>query len=122
MRQTIASKTPRIEVVDALRGFAVMAILLVHNLEHFIFPRRRGIQCNIFFICRESVCYFCFAFRVDVLHTVYQPTEERQGFWLPFSLASAPVGWFCHFECGILPRRRCVAAILCGRYFPVYCP
>lgn len=28
----------RIEVVDALRGFAVMAILLVHSLEHFIFP------------------------------------------------------------------------------------
>ena len=33
-----ASKIPRIEVVDALRGFAVMAIILVHNLEHFIFP------------------------------------------------------------------------------------
>ena len=32
------NKTPRIEVVDALRGFAVMAIILVHNLEHFIFP------------------------------------------------------------------------------------
>lgn len=31
------TKTPRIETVDALRGFAVMAILLVHNLEHFIF-------------------------------------------------------------------------------------
>ncbi len=30
--------SPRIEVVDSLRGFAVMAILLVHNLEHFIFP------------------------------------------------------------------------------------
>ena len=30
-------KTPRIELVDALRGFAVMAILLVHNVEHFIF-------------------------------------------------------------------------------------
>lgn len=28
----------RIEVVDALRGFAVMAILLVYSLEHFIFP------------------------------------------------------------------------------------
>ena len=28
----------RIEVVDALRGFAVIAIILVHNLEHFIFP------------------------------------------------------------------------------------
>ena len=34
----LLKKTPRIEVVDALRGFAVMAILLVHNLEHFIFP------------------------------------------------------------------------------------
>lgn len=32
------TKSPRIEVVDALRGFAVMAILLVHSLEHFIFP------------------------------------------------------------------------------------
>lgn len=32
------SKNQRIDVVDALRGFAVMAILLVHNLEHFIFP------------------------------------------------------------------------------------
>lgn len=28
----------RIDAVDALRGFAVMAILLVHSLEHFIFP------------------------------------------------------------------------------------
>ena len=37
MEQTI-NKNPRIEVVDALRGFAVMAIILVHNLEHFIFP------------------------------------------------------------------------------------
>lgn len=31
-------ESSRIEVVDALRGFAVMAIILVHNLEHFIFP------------------------------------------------------------------------------------
>lgn len=32
------NKSPRIEVIDALRGFAVMAILLVHSIEHFIFP------------------------------------------------------------------------------------
>lgn len=38
MEQKTLSKSPRIEVVDALRGFAVMAILLVHCLEHFIFP------------------------------------------------------------------------------------
>lgn len=38
MNQPVPSKVPRIEVVDALRGFAVMAILLVHSIEHFIFP------------------------------------------------------------------------------------
>jgi uncharacterized protein len=32
-----ASKLPRLEVVDALRGFAIMAIMLLHNLEHFDF-------------------------------------------------------------------------------------
>lgn len=37
MEQVLKSN-PRIEVVDALRGFAVMAIILVHNVEHFIFP------------------------------------------------------------------------------------
>ena len=27
----------RIDVVDALRGYAIMSILLLHNLEHFDF-------------------------------------------------------------------------------------
>lgn len=36
--EQVTNKNHRIEVVDALRGFAVMAIILVHNLEHFIFP------------------------------------------------------------------------------------
>lgn len=36
--EQLVKKNSRIEVVDALRGFAVMAIILVHNLEHFIFP------------------------------------------------------------------------------------
>ena len=38
MVEQSVTKSPRIEMVDALRGFAVMAIILVHNLEHFIFP------------------------------------------------------------------------------------
>lgn len=38
-----ASKIPRIEVVDALRGFAVMAIILVHNLDILSF---QSIQQN----------------------------------------------------------------------------
>ena len=27
--------TQRLEVVDALRGFALLAIVLLHNLEHY---------------------------------------------------------------------------------------
>lgn len=30
-------KKPRLEVVDALRGFAVLCIILLHNMEHFEF-------------------------------------------------------------------------------------
>ena len=37
MQQTTISKSPRVEVVDALRGFAVLDILLVHHVEHFIY-------------------------------------------------------------------------------------
>ena len=38
MQQELARKTPRIEMVDALRGFAVIAIVLIHSVEHFIYP------------------------------------------------------------------------------------
>ena len=34
-QQLLLKNRPRIEVVDALRGFAVMAIILLHNIEHF---------------------------------------------------------------------------------------
>ncbi len=32
---TFSLKNQRIEVVDALRGFAIMSIMLLHNVEHF---------------------------------------------------------------------------------------
>lgn len=35
MQNEHSTKSPRIEAVDALRGFAVMAIILLHNIEHF---------------------------------------------------------------------------------------
>lgn len=38
MQQELTEKTPRIEMVDALRGFAVIAIVLIHSVEHFIYP------------------------------------------------------------------------------------
>ena len=37
MGSEIALKKPRIEVVDSLRGFAIMAIMLIHSIEHFNF-------------------------------------------------------------------------------------
>lgn len=37
MEHGLLAKSPRIEVVDALRGLAVMAIMLLHNIEHFNF-------------------------------------------------------------------------------------
>ena len=46
MQQTTISKSPRVEVVDALRGFAVLAILLVHNVEHFIRSIRTRLRCR----------------------------------------------------------------------------
>ena len=38
--EQLSNKNPRIEVVDALRGFAVMAILLVHSLDRRIYQKR----------------------------------------------------------------------------------
>lgn len=38
MSEIKISRVPRVEVVDALRGFAVMAILIIHSIEHFHFP------------------------------------------------------------------------------------
>lgn len=38
MNETRISKIPRVEIVDALRGLAVMSIVIIHCLEHFIYP------------------------------------------------------------------------------------
>lgn len=37
MKNPLSQPSARIEVVDALRGFAVMAIMFLHNIEHFNF-------------------------------------------------------------------------------------
>jgi len=37
MSTEVVLKKPRIEVVDSLRGFAIMAIMLLHSIEHFNF-------------------------------------------------------------------------------------
>ena len=70
MEHGLLAKSPRIEVVDALRGFAVMAIMLLHNIEHFNFydfptassafmeAMDRGIWETLFFLrLRETQLY-----------------------------------------------------------------
>ena len=66
MEKQLSEKLPRVEVVDALRGFAVMAILLVHSLEHFIFPVYPVDQPA----CWKIVCHFCFAVWIYILYSV----------------------------------------------------
>ncbi len=50
MRNTSSKPKERLEVVDALRGFAVFAILMVHCMEHFmyfVFPDEKVNWLNI---------------------------------------------------------------------------
>ena len=81
MEKQLSEKLPRVEVVDALRGFAVMAILLVHSLEHFIFPVYPVDQpawlnilndgvFNVTFTLLKIVCHFCFAVWIYILYSV----------------------------------------------------
>ncbi|MGC6421691.1 MAG: DUF418 domain-containing protein [Flavobacteriaceae bacterium] len=38
MKRTLNTGIPRVDIVDAIRGLAVMAIVLIHSVEHFIYP------------------------------------------------------------------------------------
>lgn len=60
MEKTLQNSS-RIEVVDALRGFAVMAILLLHNIEHFIFPVYPTDSPSWLAALDNSVCNVTFA-------------------------------------------------------------
>ncbi len=106
MQQTPTSKIPRIEVVDALRGYAVLAIILVHNLEHFIFPvypdaasqpewlniLNEGVFSVTFSLfAGKAYAIFCFIIRLYILYPIYQPTEKRKRLRLPFSCGA----WCC---------------------------
>ena len=65
----LSTKTSRIEVVDALRGFAGMAILLVHNLEHFIFPVYPESSPEWLTILDNGVLYVIFSLKnVHLIH------------------------------------------------------
>lgn len=84
------SPTPRIEVVDALRGFAILAIFLIHNLEHFIFPvypenspewldvMNQGVF-NIIFSLFAGKAYAIFALLFGLTFFIQSNNQKRRG-------------------------------------------
>ncbi|MCF7802810.1 MAG: DUF418 domain-containing protein [Candidatus Marinimicrobia bacterium] len=48
MREIAYNRKPRIQVVDAIRGFALLGILLLHSIEHYDFLRAADMNPAIF--------------------------------------------------------------------------
>ncbi|MCU7550692.1 DUF418 domain-containing protein [Chitinophagaceae bacterium LB-8] len=88
--QTSIVKIPRIEVVDALRGFAIFAIMLLHNLEHFdfyYFPQHlpawvkaidKGIWDSIFFLFAGKA-YAIFALLFGFTFFIQMENQAKKG-------------------------------------------
>ena len=103
MEKQLSEKLPRIEVVDALRGFAVMAILLVHNLEHFIFPvyptgdpgwlniLNDGVF-NITFSLFAGKAYAIFALLFGFTFYIQSANQQRKGKGYGYTLPDLGVG------------------------------
>lgn len=88
MSQTLKMK--RVEVVDALRGFAVVAIMLLHFIEHFIYgvyPEpvsetaglvNQGVWDALFFIFAGK-SYTIFALLFGFTFIIQQRNQEMKG-------------------------------------------
>ena len=69
MTQTLKT-TERLGVVDALRGFALLAIVLLHNLEHYNlflpldYTLPACVGYHVLPVCREGICYVLFVVRI----------------------------------------------------------
>lgn len=107
----------RIYVVDALRGFAVMAIMLLHFLEHFIYnsypvassPMMEAANQQfkeVFFSCLPASPTPFSPFCSDSLlrsSTVTRP--GREGICGQVCLAHVPAGGVRLHECSVFPGR-----------------
>lgn len=90
MENTTPTRSPRIEVVDALRGFAVMAIIFLHNIEHFNlynFPQAtsefmqsldKGVWDTLFFLF-SGKAYAIFALLFGFSFFIQQNNQEKKG-------------------------------------------
>lgn len=90
MGHQLETKSLRIDVVDALRGFAVMAIMLLHNIEHFnfySFPEAtsdfiktldQGIWDTLFFLFGGKA-YAIFALLFGLSFYIQMHNQEMKG-------------------------------------------
>ena len=87
---SINTKTARIDSVDALRGFAVLAILLVHCVEHFIYPvyptqspewiaALDKVTSNIVFTLFAGKAYAIFALLFGFTFYIQYTNRKKQG-------------------------------------------
>lgn len=85
-----SNRISRIESIDALRGFAVFAILLVHCVEHFIFPVYPSqspdwlatldeVTSNIIFTLFAGKAYAIFALLFGFTFYIQYTNQKRQG-------------------------------------------
>ena len=122
-----ASKIPRIEVVDALRGFAVMAIILVHNLEHFIFPVYPTEQpawlavlndgvFNVIFSLFAGKAYAIFALLFGFTFYIQCHNQKKKGKDFGLLMAIGSVAWLRNLECRFFPGRRRTVVIYRSRF------
>lgn len=87
---TIPTTTQRLEVVDALRGFAVIAIMLLHFIEHFIYNVYPTTSCETAQLINQSVwdalffifagkSYTIFALLFGFTFMIQQQNQEAKG-------------------------------------------
>lgn len=84
------TKQTRLQVVDALRGFAIVSIMLLHNIEHFDFyftptnrpdwmiPVDKGIWDSLFFLFGGK-SYAIFALLFGLTFFIQYDNQERKG-------------------------------------------
>lgn len=131
MKQQLVDKSSRIEVVDALRGFAVMAILLVHNLEHFIFPvypenspgwlnvLDQGVLNSIFALFAGKA-YAIFALLFGFTFYMQSNNQKKQGkdFGYRFLWRLVLLGVFATWNAAFfLPEMYCCCLLLSGLFY-----
>lgn len=86
----VESSSPRLHVVDALRGFAIISIMLLHNIEHFDFyfsPSNlptwmpaldKGIWDTLFFLFGGK-SYAIFALLFGLTFFIQFDNQEKKG-------------------------------------------